>query len=91
VGTAHYTGVLDTETITVDLVAKERAFAKIDLGAGLATSPNIHVGRKSGSTVFVQSSTGEITRIEEENPLSKPVKYKIRYAVLEISTIVFFA
>jgi len=42
----------------------------ISLGKGLATTPNIHVGSERGSTVFVQSSTSEITKIEEENPLS---------------------
>lgn len=43
---------------------------KISLGEGLATSPNIHVGSENGSTVFVQTSTGDIIRIEEDNPLA---------------------
>ena len=69
-GTAHYSGVLGTTDITVSGETKEMADAEISLGRGLATSPNIHVGREKGSSVFVQSSTGEITRIEQENPLS---------------------
>ncbi|MCF6265370.1 MAG: hypothetical protein L3J57_02350 [Desulfuromusa sp.] len=69
-GTAYYRAVFGTELEIVAGVEKERSLKKLSLGLGLATSPNVHVGRKKGSTVFVQSSTGEITRIEEENPLS---------------------
>jgi len=65
-GTAHYGGILGTTTVG----GKEQATPEISLGKGLATSPNIHVGRESGTSVFVQSSTGEITRIQQENPLS---------------------
>lgn len=67
-GSAFYRGVFGTEE--VDGEDKERSLKKLTLGQGLATSPNVHVGREEGSTVFVQSSTGEITRIEEINPLS---------------------
>jgi len=67
-GTAHFTGILGTTPEGT----KQRANNTIDLGRGLATSPNIHVGREGGSeggsTVFVQSSSGKITRIEEANP-----------------------
>ena len=69
-GTAHYSGVLDTVAITVDGETKEKAYNKITLGQGLATSPNIHVGRETGTSVFVQSSTGEITRVEQVNPIN---------------------
>ena len=77
-GTAYYTGVLGTTNglLTDGTPTSNRAKRSIGEGAngeyinGLSTSPNIHVGRQDGSTVFVQSSTGEITRIEEENPLS---------------------
>lgn len=68
-GTAHYSGILDTTTVTVGAGNKEQAISKISLGQGLATSPSIHVGSEEGSTVFVQSSSGEITRIEQENAL----------------------
>ncbi len=69
-GTAYYTGILGTTSTMVNGNTLEKANRKISLGQGLATSPSIHVGREKGSVVFVQSSTGEIKRIEEENPLS---------------------
>ncbi len=69
-GTAFYNGILGTTSQTVNGESLEKASRKISLGQGLATSPSIHVGREKGSVVFVQSSTGEIKRIEEENPLS---------------------
>ncbi len=65
-GTAYYGAILGTETES----SLERAVKKVSLGQGLATSPNVHVGRSSGSTIFSQSSTGEISRIEQENPLA---------------------
>ena len=45
---------------------------KLDLGRGLATTPNLHVGAGEGSgdggpKAFVQTSTGEILEIEQEN------------------------
>jgi len=42
---------------------------KQEVGDGMLSSPSIHVGRESGSAVFVQSSKGEVIRINEENPL----------------------
>jgi type IV pilus assembly protein PilY1 len=38
------------------------------LGKGLALTPNIHTGRERGSKAFVQTSTGAIVVIEQENP-----------------------
>jgi len=43
---------------------------KLSLGRGLATTPNLHVGSGSGSggpKAFVQTSTGEIIEIEQDN------------------------
>jgi len=40
----------------------------MDLGDGLSITPNIHVGRDVGSTAFIQTSTGEIKPLEENNP-----------------------
>ena len=45
---------------------------KLNLGRGLATTPNLHVGSGSGDKdqgpkAFVQTSTGEIKEIEQEN------------------------
>ncbi|MCP4182507.1 MAG: hypothetical protein GY761_04220 [Hyphomicrobiales bacterium] len=69
-GTAHHSGVLGTTAVTVGGNTKYLAIPNISLGKGMATPPNIHVGSQSGSSVFVQSSTSEITRIDEENPLN---------------------
>ncbi|RKX25273.1 MAG: hypothetical protein DRP47_10055, partial [Candidatus Zixiibacteriota bacterium] len=69
-GTAHYSGVLGTSTVDDGGTERQQATTNVSLGKGLATSPNIHVGREAGTSVFVQSSTGEITRLQEENPIS---------------------
>lgn len=76
-GTAYFTGVLgETDGFLGGATRTDRAKRSLGEGTdgeyikGLATSPNVHVGREEGSVVFVQSSTGEIKRIEEENPLS---------------------
>jgi type IV pilus assembly protein PilY1 len=41
---------------------------KIKLGDGLVSKPSIHVGRKDGSTIFVQTSEGAILTLDEANP-----------------------
>ncbi len=41
---------------------------KISLGDGLVSKPSIHVGRKDGLTIFVQTSEGAILILDEENP-----------------------
>lgn len=41
---------------------------KVYLGQGLAVTPNVHTGRQSGSTAFVQTSTGAVKTIEQLNP-----------------------
>jgi len=38
------------------------------LGKGLATTPNIHTGRETGSKAYVQTSTGSIVVIQTSNP-----------------------
>ncbi len=68
-GTAHYSGILGTTTETINSESKTTAKRRTSLGSGLATSPSVHVGSQTGSTVFVQSSTGRIQSIEQENPL----------------------
>jgi type IV pilus assembly protein PilY1 len=40
---------------------------RIDLGRGLAITPNLHVGRQAGAKAFVQTSTGTIVEIPEPN------------------------
>ncbi|MFC1813100.1 pilus assembly protein [Thermodesulfobacteriota bacterium] len=40
---------------------------KISLGRGMATTPNLHVGKQEGSKAFVQTSTGTIVEIPQPN------------------------
>ncbi len=41
---------------------------RADLGQGLTITPNIHVGREAGSRAYIQTSTGAIKDLEEQNP-----------------------
>jgi type IV pilus assembly protein PilY1 len=77
-GTAYYKDILGVHD-GYDTLSGRNDRAKRSLGdqennenfhiKGLATSPNIHTGREEGSAAFVQSSTGEIVKVEEKNPL----------------------
>lgn len=60
-GTAFYRPILGATGTTFNTF--------IDLGQGMALTPNIHIGEK-GSTAFIQSSTGAIETIKIENPES---------------------
>lgn len=61
-GTAYYEPIL---------AGADTDFAKfVGLGKGMAITPNIHIGEQSGSTAFIQTSTGAIQAIEVENPIS---------------------
>jgi len=40
---------------------------KVSLGRGLATTPNLHVGKQEGVKAFVQTSTGTIVEIPQPN------------------------
>ncbi len=40
---------------------------KVDLGRGLAKTPNLHVGKQEGAKAFVQTSTGTIVEIPQPN------------------------
>lgn len=76
-GTAWYESVFGIYGIDELLNVED----KLELGRGLALSPNLHVGGGgggddedgSGPKVFIQTSTGEIKEIEQEN-----VPYQIR-------------
>lgn len=47
---------------------KNEVMRKISIGVGLATTPNIHSGGEEGTKAFVQTSTGAIISIEQNNP-----------------------
>jgi type IV pilus assembly protein PilY1 len=68
-GTPYYVPIL---TNTEDPFA-----VSVDLGKGLALTPNIHVGEKSKGTAFIQTSTGAIATVELAMPL--PFKSGILY------------
>lgn len=38
------------------------------LGQGLTITPNVHTGRQKGAKVFIQTSTGAILVLQQENP-----------------------
>ena len=46
----------------------------LSLGAGLSTTPNIHVGRKEGSKAFIQTSVGQIVEIPQPNLPNPTIK-----------------
>ncbi len=47
---------------------------KLAIGRGLATTPNLHVGRQEGTKAFAQTSTGAIVEIEQPNLPIKAAK-----------------
>jgi type IV pilus assembly protein PilY1 len=55
-------------SITEDAKVKKELNKTVGLGKGLATSPNIHTGRETGSKAYVQTSTGAIVVIGQDNP-----------------------
>ncbi len=76
-GTAYYKSVVGLGTGTLDVDdngdgTTDRTLTKVlnglSLGRGLTMTPNIHVGREKGSKAFLQTSTGAIIDIGQENP-----------------------
>ncbi len=70
-GTAYFKSVIGTNsgnTVTEGSETKNEVLNKVGLGKGLTVTPNIHTGREEGSKVFVQTSTGTILELEEQNP-----------------------
>ena len=76
-GTAYYESIVGygDDTITVGSDILKEISKRLSLGHGIAASPGLHVGKRQGAKAFVQSSTGEIRMIEEEN---LPGAYKSR-------------
>jgi type IV pilus assembly protein PilY1 len=46
----------------------------MSLGAGLSTTPNIHVGEEEGGKAFIQTSVGQIVEIPQPNLPMKNIK-----------------
>jgi type IV pilus assembly protein PilY1 len=69
-GTAWYQSVFGDNALDGNGNVK----ARLDLGRGLATTPDLHVGKEEGSKAFVQTSTGTIVEIPQPNLPLKSVK-----------------
>jgi type IV pilus assembly protein PilY1 len=70
-GTGWYKSIFGSRGVD----GNNNAVEKLSLGRGLATTPNLHVGSgepgSKGAKAFIQTSTGEIQEIEQDNlPIS---------------------
>lgn len=75
-GTGWYKPVFGTNGVMSD----GTTVAMLPLGHGLSKQPNLHVGKKDGSTVFLQSSTGAILEIQQPNlPLKNTKTGKVSW------------
>ncbi|MEN8135659.1 MAG: hypothetical protein ABFS18_09015 [Thermodesulfobacteriota bacterium] len=63
-GTAYMRSVIGLESDG----ATDMVLRRVHLGKGLSTTPNIHSGSADGTKAFVQSSTGAIISVEQDNP-----------------------
>ncbi len=64
-GTAWHDRVFAPAGIDVD--GSGNIVDRLDIGRGLALTPNLHVGKHAGSKAFVQTSTGAIVEIPQPN------------------------
>ncbi|MGD9291203.1 MAG: hypothetical protein PVG74_26530, partial [Desulfobacterales bacterium] len=64
-GTAWRERVFAPADIGVD--ADGKVVDSLSIGRGLALTPNLHVGKHTGSKAFVQTSTGAIVEIPQPN------------------------
>jgi type IV pilus assembly protein PilY1 len=71
-GTAWREGVFGPANIAVD--ADGNVVDRLSIGRGLAMTPNLHVGKHTGSKAFVQTSTGTIVEIPQPNLPIKSAK-----------------
>ncbi|MGD9105405.1 MAG: PilC/PilY family type IV pilus protein [Desulfobacterales bacterium] len=62
-GTAWYESVFGDNVLDDN----DNVIDRLDLGRGLATTPDLHVGKEEGSKAFVQTSTGTIVEIPQPN------------------------
>lgn len=65
-GTSFYIPVF-VSAFSTGLDAGDNVIDKVSLGKGLATTPNLHVGKQEGAKAFVQTSTGTIVEIPQPN------------------------
>jgi type IV pilus assembly protein PilY1 len=76
-GTSWHEAVFHDGTTQTD---PAEVISRLDLGHGLAVTPNLHVGREDGAKAFVQTSTGAIVEIEQPNlPLTNVKSGRINW------------
>ena len=65
-GTAYAEAVFadGTETITIGGEQKVKILDKVDLGAGIASSMGVHIGKEEGARGFIQQSTGPVVDLD---------------------------
>jgi len=66
-GTAYFQGVFISDDDPEGVDDDGNVIEQVSLGRGLATTPNLHVGKHEGSKAFVQTSTGEIVEVPQPN------------------------
>jgi len=76
-GTAWYENVFGTKTVEDRKVVLDR----LSLGVGLATTPSMHSGSDAeDAKAFIQSSTGQIIEIGQENlPIQPPTSGRVSW------------
>ena len=71
-GTAWVEDVFGTVDVNSD--PRQENPVRMELGKGLSTTPNIHIGKQEGSKAFIQTSVGKIVEIPQPNLPSRHVK-----------------
>ena len=66
-GTAYYQSIIGLDT-TDTSGGEALVLKRATLGKGMTITPNIHVGREEGSRAYIQTSTGAIKPLEQDNP-----------------------
>jgi type IV pilus assembly protein PilY1 len=70
-GTAYYEDVIGHDDEPLDTGAGTATLKNfkesVSLGYGLSASPSLHVGKRKGARVLLQTSTGEIVEVVEQN------------------------
>jgi type IV pilus assembly protein PilY1 len=67
-GTAFTRSIIGLNSSNTDTDGNAEVVKQISLGKGLTVTPNIHTGKEKGSKAFIQTSTGAIEVIVQENP-----------------------
>jgi Tfp pilus tip-associated adhesin PilY1 len=67
-GTAFSRSIIGLNGGNTDAEGNSEVSRQISLGKGLTVTPNIHTGKEKGSKAFIQTSTGAIEVVVQENP-----------------------